>query len=162
LLKNKAVEVPKVISIDDSTICLEYINGDPLPDFMLRQNSHERCSEVAENITKWFESFYSAVDNKATTEIRGDVNGRNFLITDAGIVGVDFEEHIFGRKESDFGRMLAYVATYSYDETKVQRTLEEMLINGFAKRFLLSEEVLLEEKAKELKVLEEFRKDTVK
>jgi len=158
LLNNKAVAVPKVISVNGSTLCMEYIEGDPLPDFMLTRDNSTRCSEVAESISKWLESFYTAVDYQTTSEIRGDVNGRNFLVTADGIAGVDFEEHIFGRKETDFGRLLAYVATYSYDDTYVQRVMEEKLIKSFTKRFSINECILLEEKTKELKVLERFRR----
>ena len=156
-LKHKGVAVPTVLKVEKNVLCLEYIKGEPLPDFLLDQNAIARCGEVAEAIAKWFESFYSAVNHKETSEIRGDVNGRNFIITDSNIVGVDFEEHIFGRRETDLGRLLSYVSFYSYEDTTAQKKLEEMLIRSLARRFSLSEDILLEEKANELKVIEKLR-----
>jgi len=149
-LKCKGVDVPKVIKVDKNTLCLEYIKGTPLPDLMSEHDALERCREVAEHMAIWFESFYAAVDNTMTSEIRGDVNGRNFIITNNRIVGIDFEEHVFGRRETDFGRLLAYIATYSYEDTRAQCVLEEMLLDNFIRRFSLSEDVLFTEKAKEL------------
>jgi RIO-like serine/threonine protein kinase len=158
ILGNNNVAVPKVIKIEGNILCLEYITGKPLPDFMMEHDAIYRCGKVAEILAIWLESYYVAVNHDTTSIIRGDVNGRNFLVVNDRIVGVDFEELIFGRKESDFGRLLAYIATYNYDDTKVQRTMEEKLTESFIKRFSLSEEVLQKEKAVELKVLEGFRK----
>ena len=158
ILGSNGVAVPKVIEIKKNVLCLEYITGIPLPDFMLEHDAIDRCSKVAASITIWLESYYKAVNYNTTSEIRGDVNGRNFLVVNDNIIGVDFEEHIYGRRESDFGRLLAYIATYDYDDTKVQRTLEEKLIESFIKRFSISGNELQKEKAIELKVLEGFRK----
>jgi len=157
ILSNNNVAVPKLIKIEKNVLYLEYITGKPLPDFMMDHDALDRCGKVAENIAIWLESYYAAVNYDTTSLIRGDVNGRNFLVVNDSVVGVDFEELIFGRKESDFGRLLAYIATYDYDDTKVQRTMEEMLKVCLIKRFSISEAELEKEKAVELKVLEGFR-----
>jgi len=158
LLKSKAVMVPDVISVIGNLLCLEYIGGDTLPEFMAEQNNITRCDAVAENIAEWFVSFYNAVDHNTTSEIRGDVNGRNFLVINGKIVGIDFEEHIFGKKETDLGRILAYIATYNYEDSSIQKKMEENLFYSFVRNFSISEEVLNAEKQKELSMINKRRK----
>jgi len=161
LLLRKGVAVPKVIRVDGCTLCMEHITGSPLPDFLMEHDAYERCRNVADNLAQWLEMFYTAVDNSKTSEIRGDVNGRNFIVTDSGIVGVDFEEHIFGHQKTDFGRLLAYIATYSYEDDraqKVQREMVKMLTDSISKRFSLSDDVLSAEVANGLLEIESRRK----
>jgi len=156
-LIQKGVAVPEVIKVESNVLCLEYIEGTPLPDFLLKQETVSKCSKAADDIVNWFESYYNAVNYSATSEIRGDVNGRNFIITNNGIVGVDFEDHVYGRMETDLGKLLAYIATYSYDDTCMQKTMENMLTESMIKRFSLSEDMLLADKTKEMKAIIEHR-----
>jgi len=156
-LGQKGVAVPKVISADREILHMEYIKGEPIPDFLSRSDSIARCKEAASSITHWFDTFYRAVNHKDTAEIRGDVNGRNFIITDSGVVGVDFEERAFGKMETDFGKLLAFIATYSYADDRPQRLLGELLLNCFVKRFPISGEAILDEKEKELEEMTKRR-----
>ena len=80
------------------------------------------------------------------------------MITNDGIVGIDFEEHVFGQKETDFGRLLAYIDTYHYEDSRAKDFLAEELARSLSGRFLLSEETLLKKKARELKEIERLRK----
>jgi len=187
MLLSKDVAVPKVIGIDDNVLCLEYINGVPLPDFLFLQkrsceNSlplkngvlknnvassnigtskksdiYKQCEQAAKGITKWLDSYYTAVDHASSSEIRGDVNGRNFLITKTGIIGVDFEKHVFGKMETDFGGLLAYVSSYSYYDPTVQNLFYEIMTDCLVKNFYVSRETLLQEKIKELSKIEKRR-----
>ena len=156
-LRLKGVAVPIVTGVERNTLRLEYIDGKPLPDFLESNDAVIRCSEVSRQIIDWFVSFYDAVDYKNTKEIRGDINGRNFIITDNGVFGVDFEEHTFGRRETDLGRLLAYISSYSYADTTAQNIMKEKLLAGFILRLCPDKNLLLADKTKEIEEIKKRR-----
>jgi len=157
-LKQKGVAVPEVLSIEGRVLRMEYVDGVPLPDYLDEKDSVFSCDRTAEFISDWFESFYTAVSHSESKEIRGDVNGRNFIVTAVGVTGVDFEARVFGKRETDLGGLLAFVASYSYEDDGAQRALERELLKSFMKRFSLGEDELLEEKTKELRAMALRRK----
>jgi len=119
-LAASGVAVPEVLDVKENVLYLQYIEGPTLPDFF--------CGEAAESLTAWLKDFYNA-----TGEIRGDVNGRNFIFGCGKCYGVDFEEHVHGVKEEDAGKLLAFASTYSLPEKKRERfasVLRKSLIDG--------------------------------
>jgi len=158
-LERKGVAVPKVLNVDGAVLSTEYIKGKPLPEFLSEQEAVSHCRAVADAIAYWFECFYAAVGYRTTAEIRGDVNGRNFIVSNESIFSVDFETHAYGKQDTDFGRLLAFIATYSYNNKDAQKKLEDLLFHCFIKSFSVSGDTLSAEKAKELKEMEKRRKN---
>jgi len=119
-LAANGVAVPEVLDVRENVLYLQYIEGPTLPDFF--------CDEAAESLSTWLKDFYNA-----TGEIRGDVNGRNFIFSGGKCYGVDFEEHVYGAKEEDAGKLLAFASTYSLPEEKRERfvsVLRKFLTEG--------------------------------
>lgn len=158
-LKQNGVAVPDVLSVDGDLLCLEYIKGAPLPDFLSITQTENRIKEVSFQIADWLGSFYKATNSKTTNEIRGDVNGRNFIVTETGIFGVDFEAHVFGSREVDFGKLLAYISTYTYKDSNAQRSLERYLRTDFLNLLSADETSMLAEYENELVEIKNRRRN---
>ena len=149
------VSVPTLLSCEGSVLRLEHIKGETLPDLIerLEKLQHDTISKmglpkpqndldlsvlfeletVADAIINWLNEFYEAVQSDKTREIRGDVNGRNFLFDGNRCVGVDFEEQVFGTKEQDIGRLVAFVLTYDPQGTEVKAELARKLMQKAVK-----------------------------
>jgi tRNA A-37 threonylcarbamoyl transferase component Bud32 len=114
-LYQAGVSVPKVLKQLHNEIIMEYVPGETIPDFLERMEAERDealLRQTALRLFLWFKQFYEAVDYGRTGEIRGEVNGRNFIITENRVVSVDFEERAFGKAEQDIGRLLAFIRTY--------------------------------------------------
>ncbi|MCL2695946.1 MAG: phosphotransferase, partial [Clostridiales bacterium] len=115
------VPVPELIAQEGSTIKMSYIDGEPLPDLLTRlETAHcerDTAHSIADSLIEWLADFYRAMDG----QIRGDVNGRNFLWDGARWWGVDFEQRETGERAQDIGRLLAFVLTYDPPNTPIKR-----------------------------------------
>ena len=123
--RNAGLSVPMVITCQDNEIVMEYIRGETIPDFLERitlSKDEAELEKAAQALCDWFVHFYKVVDHRNRKEIRGDVNGRNFLITAGGVVGIDFEERVYGAAEQDVGRLLAFIHTYNFPNDSAQRS----------------------------------------
>ena len=99
----------------DCIIKMQYIPGTTIPDLLEHiENDYieNQLQKVADAIVYWLMDFYQAVKTKETGEIRGDVNGRNFIFDGEFIWGIDFEEKTNGEIEQDIGRLIAFILTY--------------------------------------------------
>ena len=153
-LREAGVLVPEVLERRGNELVLAYIPGETIPDFLARMEGTPRPGlmvEAADGLCTWFERFYRAVGYPKSGEIRGDVNGRNFILSptspsarrseQAGgisVVGVDFQERAFGAAEQDIGRLLAYVRTYDPPHTQVKRLFARLLWQAVLERLNLS------------------------
>ena len=130
------VPVPELISREGCVIKMRYIAGETLPDVLARIEKTEDRSgleKAADETIRWLDGFYHAVDHENTKEIRGDVNGRNFIFDRERCRGVDFEEQTFGVKEQDIGRLIAYVLTYAPPGTAVKAAFADRLLSTAVK-----------------------------
>jgi len=130
-LRAAGVRVPEVYALDGALIKMQYIHGETLPDLIARLETSSDTSGVeaaADRIISWLRDFYNAVDTDETGEIRGDINGRNFVFDDVYCWGVDFEEKIYGAKEKDIGRLLAFVLTYDPPGTPIKTEFADKIL----------------------------------
>ncbi|MCL1802408.1 MAG: hypothetical protein FWG30_02025 [Eubacteriaceae bacterium] len=111
MLRNAGLRVPRVISVQDALIAMEFIDGITLPDFL--ESASEPPFHQAQLIVNWLKQFYGAVGHDQTSEIRGDVNGRNFIFFEGSVWGIDFEQEEYGPIEKDIGRLCAFARTYT-------------------------------------------------
>jgi len=135
-LRAAGVDVPEVFGVHDGEITMAYVRGETVPDYL--EHPTEAPDAVAAALCDWFERFWAAVDHACTGEIRGDVNGRNFIITDGRVVGVDFEERAYGSRERDIGRLLAFIHTYDLPGRRVQRRFATLFYRETLERLGLS------------------------
>jgi len=135
------VSVPKLVRRRGNQLVMEFVPGETLPDFLARiENDSDDAllSETARGLCDWLERFYKAVDFANTGEIRGDINGRNFIVYGGHVTGVDFEARAFGSVEQDIGKLLAFIRTYKYAGTRVQRLFSAMFYREAVDRLRLS------------------------
>ena len=125
---------------------MNFINGETLPDLIERlekedsiENTHV-IETVAHELVIWLRDFYKAVNTEKTNQIRGDVNGRNFIFDSAFIWSVDFEEIAFGEKEQDIGRLLAFITTYDPVDTPLKKRLTSAVLAEAVKVLNITQE----------------------
>jgi len=128
------VHVPRVIARENQVIKMSYISGETLPD-LLGQLESAHCPlptvhSCADGLIVWLADFYRA----AAGEIRGDVNGRNFLWDGTHWWGVDFEARAAGERARDIGRLLAFILTYDPPDTPIKNAFANRLLAQAAKR----------------------------
>jgi len=107
-LESAGVPVPHVLSCENNTLCISYVQGELLLDAILREPDSIETEDLCKKMANWFALLYAACPGKS----RGDVNCRNFIITRENIVGLDFEELPEGSPETDIGRLLAFILAY--------------------------------------------------
>jgi len=143
-LRGRGVAVPDVIARRGSLLVLEYLPGEPLPDLIERGGYDPEALAVA--LCGWFAAFYAAVPSG---ELRGDVNGRNFLYDGVKISSVDFEERCHGPWARDAGRLAAFLETYDSRDSARQAALAAAFIREFSARFACAPEEILAERETE-------------
>jgi len=152
-LRGKNAAVPRVYSADGNLLVIEYIKGVTLTEEIEKIERTETgdnnlsADALAKNITRWFADFYAAFPGGRT---RGDVNCRNFILTpDSRVFGVDFEELPHGSKETDLGRLTAFILTYDPPYTAYKINLAQKLTECFCQQFELDPELALQIRARE-------------
>jgi len=143
--------VPKIISHKKDLLSMEYIKSATLTDFIeTAETGAARIPSdvIVEKLICWFEAFYAAMPQGC---IRGDVNCRNFLVApDGNIAGVDFEASYTGSRETDLGKLIAFILTYHPQNTVYKKHLTDILYQQFKSRFNLNPALISHEKNREL------------
>ena len=140
------VRVPGPIHREGRKITMPFVPGETLPELLERWESslenppggvapgpepalgsplEKEISEAAGSIISWLKDFYQAAGEGI---IRGDVNGRNFILNGEVCWGLDFEESAAGEREEDLGRLIAFVLSYDPPGTLVKRAFADSLL----------------------------------
>lgn len=149
LLHKKGVAVPKVYGTAKNNIILKYVNGTPLPDWLLdKELTTKELQNVADSLVFWLKSFYKGVKQNKTKIILEDVNCRNFLVCkDGKICGLDFEGLTRGEKEENVGELITYIKNYDLcDENK--NIFADRLLKSATSQLSLNKEGVMEEEIK--------------
>ena len=109
-------------------------------------------------LCEWFSIFYEAVNHAVSHEIRGDVDGYNFIITSNHVVSVDFEERAYGTREHDIGRLMAFIYSYSISGRFVQERFAQYFHDEAIKRLHLSPNEIRKQFGLELDAIRERRR----
>ncbi len=124
MLKEKGLAVPPIIDATDNVITYEWLGGVSYHALIDRfEQKH------ATALVDWLECYYSI-----TGLCRGDVNLRNFIYLEDidKCYSVDFEDECtIGRKEEDFGRIIAFAATYEPPFSSAKIQCGRLLIKAF-------------------------------
>ncbi|MHA3963748.1 MAG: BUD32 family EKC/KEOPS complex subunit [Candidatus Thorarchaeota archaeon SMTZ1-45] len=94
----EGLNVPEIIAARDGVILMTYIPGDL---FVTRIN-HTFDSYLVDQLALWYYQYHAIHEM-----IKGDPRLRNFICTNEGIVGLDFEESRKGHWMSDIGGVAA-------------------------------------------------------
>ena len=159
-LQAAGLNVPKVYALDGSVLKMQYLAGETLPDLIERWEGCSAAADIeaiAAAIIDWFAKFYNAVATDKTTEIRGDVNGRNFLFNAGHCWGVDFEEKVYGTKEQDIGRLIAFIVTYNPPGTQIKTQLASAVLHKAKQVLDIDEQEILRWRDSELLAMQQRR-----
>ena len=158
LLRAEGVAVPRLTSVEGALLTMEYVAGITLTDEIERAERGQSSfspGTLAGLIADWFVRFYAALPDGVR---RGDVNCRNFILTEEGrLFSVDFESLPQGRKEEDLGRLAAYILTYDPPYTEYKLKLVDELTNRFAELFDVDRAFALDAQAEEIKNINQRR-----
>lgn len=107
---------PNLLDYDDSklSLSLEYIKGNNVLELLEYYESRSSVKEAAQvliQVLQWLERFYSTIGIDGD-EVLGDVNLRNFMITDKVIYGIDFEDVKSGCRHIETLEVLAMYMLY--------------------------------------------------
>ena len=157
LLHNKGLAVPKLLSVRDNVIEMEYVHAITLPDLIdawEKNPDPDAQTMVAEGLVNWLKKYYEIMN----PETRGDINGRNFLFDNKQVWGVDFEEPGHSTILEDIGLLLAYILTYSPKFTLIKEAFANQIVLHASEAFGIATESVLQSQAAALKMLYSRRK----
>ncbi|UNC91951.1 BUD32 family EKC/KEOPS complex subunit [Candidatus Contubernalis alkaliaceticus] len=165
-LQEKKIHAPILYYMGKKHIVMEYIQGQLFLDFfeememagpLEKEAWHTACA-TASSLAYWFKNFYKVMENHyGKTMIMYDINLRNFIIRDE-IYGFDFEDCRLGKKETDTGRLCAYLLTYEPAFTDWKKELVREFFIIFTKNLDLDPSLVKEEMFKELESISQRRK----
>ena len=163
MLKEKKVNVPEIFHIGKKEIIMEYIEGKNLLDVIteLELSSDEyidkKTDDIIYGLCNWLDSFY-----KSSYRIFGrsiifvDVNLRNFILSDK-MYGVDFEDCKEGHKETDAGRICAFILTYTPMFTDWKKEFVRKSIHVMTEEFGYNKDLVFQEMNIELEEISKRR-----
>lgn len=137
------LRVPYPVTQEGRVLKMPYLPGETLPELLARWEAAPEPAvreKTVKGIIGWLGDFYRAAGE--TGEIRGDVNGRNFLWDGASCWGMDFEERVFGVREQDIGGLIAFVLTYDPPGTPLKTAFAECLLRAAVDRLGIDPEVV--------------------
>ena len=152
LLHDKGLAVPKLLSVKDNVIEMEYVQAITLPDLI---DTWEETPDLnaqtraTVSIVNWLEKYYEIMN----PETRGDINGRNFLFDGKQVWGVDFEESGYSTIVEDIGLLLAYILTYSPKFTSIKEAFANQIAFHASEAFDIASETVLQSQAAALGML---------
>lgn len=120
-LRTEGVPVPLLRGQGKDCLVMDYLPGIPLCEYLQQQEelAQSEATLSAESIealvllTDWLNQFYRAAEKVSGNPlVMQDVNLRNFLMTEDGLYGLDFEDCGVGEQEEEAGKLCAYLYTY--------------------------------------------------
>lgn len=154
LLYNENLNTPKIVMENEDSLVLEYINGITLTDWLLTNeiNINNKYDNLIISLVKWIYNYDQLIEKcYPLYKGLGDVNLRNFLVSNDEIYGVDFEDVGGGCIEQDISGIILYILTYDppYTQWKI----------GFAQKFYqYSQEIIPNlDKGKIIKYLNKWK-----
>lgn len=148
LLKGHGLEVPTVFECSDNRLILEDLGDTTLLDWYeaAEQANDTNYQEVLFKLAQWMKRFYSITKAQTGASfILSDVNFKNFILKEAVLYGIDFEETTTGDVLSDCVQLGAFALMYDPIATPWKQdfvkalfsTLESVL--GIDKKLLYAE-----------------------
>ena len=127
---------PKLLGYNDKKLllALDYIKGHNILEkieYYESINCISKISEILIAVFEWLNQFYSVIDVTGN-EVLGDVNLRNFIISENGIYGLDFENVKLGNRKSEMIQVLAFYMLYE----PIKSDIKKKVVNLVRKKYL--------------------------
>lgn len=164
MLHSTGLTVPELILVQDNLVFLNYVNGTLLLDYL--EDCEKKLTPVQEmldvivRLTSWLKNFYQFTKyHYGEAYSYGDLNARNFILTQEDIWGIDLEDASpLQSPEYDLAGLCANLLTYDPPFTPWKVTLTRMLYDQFSTIIPLDRERFLEIWGPLLKSLAERRR----
>ena len=138
MLHSSGLTVPDIILVQENILFLDYVNGVIFLDFLeiCEKNftpTQEMLSVIVK-LTNWLNNFYKLTKRHfGKAYSYGDLNARNFILTDDGIWGIDLEDASPQEAtEYDLAGLCANLLTYDPPFTPWKVTLTRMFYDQFS------------------------------
>jgi tRNA A-37 threonylcarbamoyl transferase component Bud32 len=102
---SRGLMVPEPYILVENLMLLEFIEGRTVSELL----DQSLDSEYIVGVAKWFAKFHESFRKGELTLIKSDSNLKNFLVSEYGVVGVDFELARIGNPIEDLGEACAYL-----------------------------------------------------
>lgn len=128
------VPVPRPLALLEGAILMEHVPGVPVSmlfDDLVEASGRELSQalvDLAVSLATWLHSFHSCLSFEKT---RGDAILRNFLMTDRGVVGLDFEEAACEDTLVDLGVLCASALASDPPFTGVKLAFAGRLVDSY-------------------------------
>lgn len=164
MLHSTELTVPEVILIQEDLVFMTYVKGTLLLDYL--EDCEKKFTPVQEmldvmlKLANWLSDFYKATKyHYGKCYSYGDLNARNFILTQDQIWGIDLEDASPEESgEYDLAGLCANLLTYDPPFTPWKVTLTRMLYDQFSAIIPIDRERFLEIWGPLLKSLAERRK----
>lgn len=150
MLHSTGLTVPAIILVQENLVFLNYVNGILLLDYL--EECEEKDASVPEmlditvKLTNWLRDFYTLTKlHYGQVYSYGDLNARNFILTEDRIWGIDLEDASSEESpEYDLAGLCANLLTYDPPFTAWKLALARMLYDQFSMIIPLDREHFLE------------------
>lgn len=131
-LKDAGLAVASILTSREDSLTLEYIDGN-----VYAQMIEELTVEHIVALIEWQQAYYAAAPGLG----RADINLRNYIFSEGKCIGLDFEEVSLTSPLEDYGRLLAFLATYypaisDAKKSVVKTFFEQLQLRGFKRQDL--------------------------
>lgn len=135
-LQLNSTHVPKIIEVGDNEITYEDL-GDVTLLHWLESKENEGTMEyddLINNLISSLNELYSLLRMEFKEElVLFDMNFRNFILSGGNIYRVDFEQVKTGSRDSDLGKLLAFLINYHPENSKWKREFRDSIIEALKK-----------------------------
>lgn len=159
ILEKSKVLVPGIQSIGKFHFLLEYIPGLTALDVLEKQELEQKIDySIWNNLIHWLVQFYETVFQYTGKQLcLNDPNLRNFIYhnKEKQFYGIDFELCEEGSYEKDIARLLAYLISYTPQNTVIKYKISEFIKEVTYERMCLDFEILnslIHEEIQKLKI----------
>jgi len=138
MLHASGLTVPDIILVQENILFLDYINGVLFLDYLeICEKNFTPAQEMLSVIVKlsnWLNDFYKLTKHHyGKAYSYGDLNARNFILTDDGIWGIDLEDASpLEPPEYDLAGLCANLLTYDPPFTPWKIALSRILYDQFS------------------------------
>lgn len=160
VLKYNDCNVPNILDIQDNMLLLEDLGDNTLLNWYEEKEKANSLDyvDILTKLIKWMDVFYRTTANQySVSHILNDVNFRNFIIKDNEIYGIDFEQSVHGRVETDAGKLIAFALTYDPVMTKWKIGFSNLLLDTLSEGLGIEQEQIVQECNKELILIKKRR-----
>jgi tRNA A-37 threonylcarbamoyl transferase component Bud32 len=103
--ESRGILVPHALQMGEGYTIMEFLGGPDLRDLI----NHTLRPGYVRLLADWMADFHTAFFEVETTMVRSDAKLQNFILTEVGVAGLDFELAHMGDPLEDLGEVCAHI-----------------------------------------------------